>query len=45
MSLQPLAERMRPQKLDDLVGQQQLTGQDSILRNAIASGKIPSLIL
>ena len=45
MSLPPLAERMRPQKLDDLVGQQQLTGQDSILRNAIASGKIPSLIL
>jgi putative ATPase len=41
----PLAERMRPQALDDLVGQEHLVGTGSILRNAIESGHIPSLIL
>ncbi|MDQ3845085.1 MAG: replication-associated recombination protein A [Bacteroidota bacterium] len=41
----PLAERMRPQKLDDLIGQEHLVGQGSILRRAIENGKIPSLIL
>ncbi len=41
----PLAERMRPGKLDDLVGQAHLVGKGSILRTAIESGKIPSLIL
>jgi putative ATPase len=41
----PLAERMRPASLDDLVGQQHLTGKGSILRTAIESGNIPSLIL
>ena len=43
--LSPLAERMRPQKLDDLIGQQHLTGNGSILRTAIEAGKIPSIIL
>ena len=41
----PLAERMRPQLLDDLVGQEHLTGQGSILRKAIEQGRIPSMIL
>src|SRR5689334_25310060 len=41
----PLAERMRPQSLDDLVGQQHLTGKKSVLRTAIENGKIPSMIL
>lgn len=41
----PLAERMRPQTLDDLAGQQHLTGNGSILRTAIEQGKIPSMIL
>jgi len=41
----PLAERLRPNNLDELVGQQHLTGQGSILRKAIAQGKIPSMIL
>ena len=41
----PLAERMRPQTLDDLVGQEHLTGKGSILRRAIENGKIPSMIL
>src|SRR6476659_757078 len=41
----PLAERMRPQTLDDLVGQEHLTGKESVLRTAIENGKIPSMIL
>ena len=41
----PLAERLRPETLDDLVGQEHLTGEGSILRKAIAAGKIPSMIL
>src|SRR5919202_7107108 len=45
MNTAPLAERMRPETLDDLVGQQHLTGKGSILRTAIDSGKIPSMIL
>lgn len=45
MNTAPLAERMRPQTLDDLVGQQHLTGKGSILRTAIERGKIPSIIL
>lgn len=41
----PLAERMRPQTLDDLVGQEHLTGKGSVLRTSIENGKIPSMIL
>jgi putative ATPase len=40
----PLAERMRPNKLDELVGQEHLTGKGSILRTAIENGNIPSMI-
>ncbi|CAL1521629.1 replication-associated recombination protein A [Chitinophaga sp. MM2321] len=43
--MQPLAERIRPVTLDELVGQEHLTGKDSILRKAIQQGKIPSMIL
>jgi putative ATPase len=45
MQLPPLAERLRPQNLDELVGQEHLTGKGSILRTAIENGKIPSIIL
>jgi len=45
MSLAPLAERLRPQTLDELVGQEHLTGKGSILRTAIEQKKIPSIIL
>ena len=44
-SMKPLAERMRPQKLDAYVGQQHLVGEGAVLRQAIQSGKIPSFIL
>lgn len=42
---QPLAERLRPTQLQDLVGQQHLSGTGGILQKAIASGHIPSMIL
>src|SRR5689334_25088780 len=44
MATTPLAERMRPTKLDELVGQEHLTGKGSILRTAIENGNIPSMI-
>jgi putative ATPase len=41
----PLAERMRPGKLDELVGQEHLTGPRGVIRMAIQAGNIPSMIL
>ena len=45
MSQKPLAERIRPQTLDDLIGQEHLVGKNGVLRRAIESGSIPSMIL
>jgi putative ATPase len=45
MSLPPLADRLRPKTLNDLIGQEHLTGKGSVLRNSIENGKIPSMIL
>jgi len=45
VALPPLAERLRPKKLNDLTGQEHLTGKGSVLRNSIENGKIPSMIL
>ena len=42
--LPPLSERIRPQTLNELAGQQHLTGQGSILRRAIENSNIPSMI-
>jgi putative ATPase len=41
----PLAERMRPRTLDEMVGQPQLLGAGAGLRALVAAGKLPSLIL
>ena len=41
----PLAERLRPESLDQLVGQKHLTGRGSILRASLEQGKMPSMIL
>ena len=41
----PLAERLRPQSLDEYVGQEHLVGPKAILRQLIESGQIPSFIL
>jgi len=40
----PLADRIRPETLDDIVGQQHLLGPGKALRNIIESGNIPNLI-
>lgn len=40
----PLAERIRPNSLDELLGQEHLVGKGSILRKAIEYGRIPSMI-
>lgn len=42
---QPLAERMRPSNLDEFVGQTHLVGPGAVLRKAIDTGNLPSLIL
>lgn len=41
----PLAERMRPTKLEDLIGQEHLVGEQGIIRKAIQTGNVPSMIL
>ncbi len=45
LSRQPLAERMRPARLEELVGQQHLVGDTGIIRKAIRIGSVPSMIL
>ena len=45
MATQPLAERLRPQTLDQYIGQQHLVGPNGIIRRMIDSGKISSFIL
>lgn len=41
----PLAERLRPKTLDEVVGQSHLLGENKPLRLAFQSGKLPSMIL
>ena len=41
----PLADRLRPKTLDEVIGQQHLLGPDGTLRRVIASGRLGSLIL
>ncbi|MFM7328954.1 MAG: replication-associated recombination protein A [Bacteroidota bacterium] len=41
----PLAERMRPVALDDLIGQEHLTGANGIIRRSLQAGMVPSMIL
>jgi putative ATPase len=40
----PLADRLRPESLDDIVGQKHLLGENMPLRKIIESGEIPNLI-
>ncbi|MCE7031349.1 replication-associated recombination protein A [Lysobacter sp. GX 14042] len=44
-ALKPLAERMRPRTIDEMVGQQRLLAPGSALRRAVESGRIHSMIL
>src|SRR4051812_33999070 len=43
-SLVPLPERMRPRTIDEVVGQQHILGPNTLLREAIATDQVPSLI-
>ncbi|WP_162340507.1 replication-associated recombination protein A [Cyclobacterium salsum] len=45
MDQTPLAERMRPTRLEELIGQEHLSKPGTFLFNAIRSGAVPSLIL
>ena len=40
----PLADRLRPQTIDDMVGQRHLLGENMPLRNIVESGYLPNLI-
>ena len=42
---EPLAERMRPESLDDYIGQKHLVGEGAVLRRMIESGNVASFIL
>ncbi len=44
MTLPPLAERMRPQNLDEFAGQRHLVGPDAVLRKAVLSDNLPSML-
>jgi putative ATPase len=44
-NIQPLAERLRPQTLNDYIGQTHLVGPGAVLRRMIESGRINSFIL
>src|SRR4051812_39035198 len=41
----PLADRLRPAKLDDVVGQEHLTGPDGAIGRMVAAGRLTSIIL
>src|SRR5437763_16459445 len=41
----PLAHRMRPRTLDELVGQEQVVGPGTVLRRAIESDRVPAMVL
>lgn len=40
----PLADRMRPKKLKDVIGQEKIIGPDSVLAQSLKSGHLPSII-
>ena len=44
MAYRPLADEIRPQTLDEVVGQSHILGKDGLLRRIVDSGKIPNLI-
>ncbi|MFA4941356.1 MAG: replication-associated recombination protein A [Patescibacteria group bacterium] len=41
----PLADRIRPEKLEDFLGQDEIVGEGKLLRQAIANDRLPSIIL
>ncbi|MBQ7297372.1 MAG: replication-associated recombination protein A, partial [Alistipes sp.] len=45
MANTPLAERLRPQRLDDYIGQEHLVGENGVFRKFFETGNVPSFIL
>jgi putative ATPase len=43
--LAPLADRMRPERIEEVVGQEHLLGPNALLRRAVAEDRVPSMIL
>ena len=41
---QPLADRMRPQSIDDIVGQKHLFGERGVIRRLLAAGRMTNMI-
>ena len=41
---QPLADRIRPKSLEDVVGQEHILGEGKLLRRVVESGRIPNMI-
>ncbi|MCH5211390.1 MAG: replication-associated recombination protein A [Oscillospiraceae bacterium] len=44
MNTTPLADRIRPQTLDDVVGQKHLLGEGKLLRNIIENNEVPNMV-
>ena len=44
MEHQPLADKLRPQSLDDIVGQEHLCGEKGVLRRMLSAGRISNMI-
>ena len=43
-SVGPLAERMRPRSLDEVVGQPALVGEGGVIRSLLVDGELPSMV-
>ena len=41
--MQPLADRLRPQSLDEVCGQRHLLGENCVFRRAIEAGTVPNM--
>ena len=41
----PLADRLRPQSLDEVIGQEHLTGPEGAIGRMVAAGRLSSLVL
>ncbi len=44
MATQPLADRIRPESLEDIVGQRHLVGENGVVRKLLECGRIPNMI-
>ncbi|MBQ2698030.1 MAG: AAA family ATPase, partial [Clostridia bacterium] len=44
MTMQPLADRMRPRELSQVAGQRHLLGEDGILTRIAATGQLPNMV-